>query len=440
MSEFSSWIDLAGHLDGFTQSRTRDDDRALRLHLIDAAGALLAGAGTSHARVISHSLGMDLGHTEISSTAAAMAAIIRHTECDDIHLASCITPGSVVFPVALSLARDLDLPRDRIAAAIECGLRTAIGLGMLMGGVEALARGVWPTYAAAPVVAAVVAGRCLGLNDRALGTAMAIAAAGTNGKLASPSSDPQARWIAFGKAVASGCWAATDVDRGAHREVVDFAPWIETVAPGVHASAAMFAATSFADVGIKPFVTGRQCANAVIGFQTMLAKGLDPLAVEEIEIGVPTRNHALVARSAAPGDRISTIGSGSFQIAAAALNPGLLFDVAREGQPVAALQAYSQRVRAVVAADLDVHMPRLWPARVRAFAEGRWLEETVLRIPGDCTATQLEDVVRRKLVGILPAALAEPLLAMLDSTSWSKAFDVVQGLSVRSGLATTTIS
>ena len=47
-----------------------------------------------------------LPRTSVADAAGMLAAVIRHTEIDDIHTRSCTTPSSVTVPTALALARE----------------------------------------------------------------------------------------------------------------------------------------------------------------------------------------------------------------------------------------------------------------------------------------------------------------------------------------------
>src|SRR5439155_15671323 len=67
---------------------------ALRLHIADTLGMMLQGASLAEGKAA-----MALG-----SPLVGWCACARLTEADDVHLASCTTPGSVVVPTAIHLA------------------------------------------------------------------------------------------------------------------------------------------------------------------------------------------------------------------------------------------------------------------------------------------------------------------------------------------------
>ena len=109
----------------------------------------------------------------------AGCAQTRCTEVDDIHLASCTTPGSVVVSTVLALAAAGDLRSvGDVCAAALAGFESLIRFGVAIDGPTAIGKGVWPTHAAAAFGSAAVACRAYGLSvDQtagALATALAL--------------------------------------------------------------------------------------------------------------------------------------------------------------------------------------------------------------------------------------------------------------------------
>ena len=99
----------------------RSSPDVIDLHVKDTLAAFLAGVRTKEGQALSELYGRRADPAEL---AAAAAAIARLSECDDIHLASCVTPGSVVIPVALALAgnRGEDDFNRAVAAGYAAGL------------------------------------------------------------------------------------------------------------------------------------------------------------------------------------------------------------------------------------------------------------------------------------------------------------------------------
>jgi len=90
----------------------------LKLHVVDAFGARLAGSRTDEGAAIARLCASSTGGLDADLLAAC--AQTRCTEVDDIHLTSCTTPGSVIVSTALALAAagDLRSVGDVCAAAL----------------------------------------------------------------------------------------------------------------------------------------------------------------------------------------------------------------------------------------------------------------------------------------------------------------------------------
>src|ERR1700735_997384 len=80
----------------------------LGLHLLDTLGAWHAGTRTEDTQLVAKLTAPVFGFAAISQSpldrVAQRVAIVRNTEIDDIHMASCTTIGSVVIPVAVTVA------------------------------------------------------------------------------------------------------------------------------------------------------------------------------------------------------------------------------------------------------------------------------------------------------------------------------------------------
>src|SRR6185369_13028478 len=71
----------------------------------------------------------------LASDVLAGCAQTRCTKVDDIHLASCTTPGSVIVPTALALAAAGDLRSvGDVCAAALAGFETLIRYGVAING------------------------------------------------------------------------------------------------------------------------------------------------------------------------------------------------------------------------------------------------------------------------------------------------------------------
>ena len=360
----------------------------IELHIKDVAAAVLAGLRTNDGHAIARRHREDMGGAELASTVSAIA---RLSESDDIHLASCVTPGAIVIPVALALSGTC--PAETFNRAVSAGYAAA-GLGTAIGGARALARGIWPTLLAAPVMAAVTASLLKDSNQERLAHAVALALADANGRLASPGE----RWASLADAVLRGIRAAERAHRGERGD-------LDRVPDGIDLDMQASAAT-IETVGFKPFPIARQGANAVVAFQRLLAKGIDPRSIDAIEVFVPEINVPLLNR--AVSDRLSRLCNIGLQLSATALAPDVLYDPERIVH--ADLTPFARRVSVDAADDLEDAWPHRWAARVVVRVGRERMEETVIQAPFDHDAPGLRQILQEKWRRMLP----EHDLTLLD--------------------------
>jgi len=373
--------------------KTPSSPDIIGLHVMDTVAAFLAGVRTKEGESLRELYG---GGSDISERVAAAAAITRLSECDDIHLPSCVTPGAVVIPVALALGA----VGEDFGQAVAAGYAAGLSLGMGIGGAKALAAGVWPTLLAAPLMAAVTASRLSGHDQDRLAHAMALALAGTSGRLGRPIGAPSGRWFLLGEAVLRGLRASKAAGCGFRGDLALLSkPWLTAQAGHDAVDIGTFdssAPASLKDVGYKPFPIARQGANAVVAFQNLLVKGLDPQRISTIDVFVPAMNAALLTRPVLDDDRLSRLSNIGFQLACAALAPELLYDAERAGRPATPFLQLAQRVSVSPASDLDAHLPHRWAARVVVNTDSQRLEETVIAAAFDYDAPNLSQLLRDK--------------------------------------------
>ncbi len=370
----------------------------LDLRVADAINAAFAGLAAREGDMLIRRIDLHDPHGQ----ASLAAALARLSETDDIHLGSCITPGSVVVPVALALSNAMGgEASERFDRAVAAGYAAGLRLGTAVGGARAMEVGVWPTFLAAPLMAATTAAVLRGCDVDGLANAMALALAGRSGRLGRPIGNRTARWIGFGRAVASGMDAEADAAAGfvADPGIVSEAWLAAQSAPHLVDAGALTRreGPGIAGTGWKPFATARQGAAAVAAFRQLLdEEAIDPAQISRVLVEVPTASLPLVSRPLVSCDRLSTLSSAAYQLAAAALDPDLLFDVARKGTPDVRILAFADRVEARAAVDLDADWPRSWSGRVSVEVGGRTLKRDVTRLASDAGSDEAETTVRQK--------------------------------------------
>jgi len=295
-------------------------------------------------------------------TAASIQALVaatRATEIDDIAISGCVTPGSVVVPVALVCAAEGGLPLSSMLDSIVDGYEAMIAMAEAIDGAHVVYRGVWPTLASAPAGAVVTAGRLMGMTPTALNRAL-IQATVTN------SARPDAgasRWPLLGNAAAHGVGACRDnqthsddggvLKNWANAQEFDYVPGrITAAAPGIMR------------VDTKPFPTARQGLAAICAFRQLVAHF--PLQQDDaIVVNVPKIYAAMIGGTQLPTNRIQSLLQVSYQIALAALAPARLYDVGRENLPASSQFAeFLGRMSVVSSSELDLLYPNNWAGSV----------------------------------------------------------------------------
>jgi 2-methylcitrate dehydratase PrpD len=381
--------------------------KTLSLHLLDTLGAWHAGTRTEDSvmlralAAVSPGLLAALGNDPLDKIAGRVAAI-RNTEIDDIHMASCTTPGSVVVPVALTLAAALG--RSSAAAfalSLAAGYEAMTRLSLAVSGATILYRGVWPTFFTAPASAAAAAAPLLGLDAPRTADALAIAlslasgAPGGHGP-ASP------RWILLGQAARAGVFAALAVAKGyrGDRALLD-GDWLQRthgiacdpaplVAPGEGEGA-------IAAVSYKPYCSAKQGTAAIDGFRQLL-DGIAPGDIAGVRVAVPPSYAGMIGHGNAGKGRIERITSAAYQLALAAYRPEMLDDVVRPDlsrEPEIA--AFMARVEVTPDPALAPYFPKLYPARIELdLTDGRKRDALVTDASGDPSRSFGDGDVRAK--------------------------------------------
>jgi 2-methylcitrate dehydratase PrpD len=278
-----------------------------------------------------------------------------------------------------------------------------IRLGLALRGPTILYRGIWPTYIGTAFGVAAVAARLMRLDDKqaahALGQALTTSAPGV-GHHNAPTTT---RWLAVGLAARNGYLAARAARAGFTSDlnlldgkffasVYDIQPDTGELTRGLDQHLAML------DVSFKPWCAARQTFAATQALKDILAKGVRPDQIAEIEAGVLPPHHGMLDHGIKVGDRASFLTSLPYQLALAALDPDAAFDVAASPAevraPVAALMA---KVTVTQNERLLARYPRVWPAHVRVVTvAGETHEQEVEYVPGDVRRPFGTEEVRQK--------------------------------------------
>lgn len=396
-------------------------DARLSLHLIDTVGAWIAGAASAEGREIAESMEGELallGDGPLDRLALAVA-ITRLTEIDDIHRASCVTAGAIVVPTAVIMGRALGASSAQFAQALRNGYETMTRLGMAVNGPGILARGVWPTYLAAPMGAAAVASALLGLTPSQTAQAMAIALAQTSGAPGGHGPGRSSRWLLSGLAARSGVASALMAAQDFIGDVTLLdADWFQRT-HGLAFDPAPFSADEplLNQMSMKPWCAAKQTISGTDAFRVYLAEGNSAARVASIRAHVPNAYRAMI--SSKPPGRLGRIINLGWQLGLVAHNPQAMLDLDRDPAPQDALvEAFAQKVEVVADASLDAFYPAQWPARLElTLDDGSVIERLGTESLGDPGASLDAAAVAAKFLRVtshLGADKAQALLGLLQ--------------------------
>ncbi len=420
--------ELAAFVTGASAAGLPEPERAiLRRHVADTLIAAVAGGQTTEGRALRKVLPRGC----VADAAGLMAAVIRHTEIDDIHTRSCTTPSSVTVPAALALARETGhCDSDMVASAIWVGTELMTRLGVAIDGAYVLYRGLWPTYFAAPLGTAAVASRMLGLNQSETAHALSLALMLSAGRSGRFQGALPGRSVILAMAAANGIRAAQAAKDGVGGDpaLLD-GPWLRD-AHGIEAkvealTAGLGKGSVYPQMTIKPFCSAKQAIAAIEALMAIVDDGVAPDAITKVVVRVPPPYSRMIAMKPEAGVRSSTIVSAAFQMGLAAYRRERLYDVERDNamSETAAL-AFAGKVEIVPDESLLEFFPATFPAEVEVSAGGRTLRKRVTAAYGDPGRTLDDAKLKYKAERILgePSAQAISIgLGGLESQSGCKA-------------------
>jgi 2-methylcitrate dehydratase PrpD len=378
---------------------------AVRLHALDTVAATHAGSRTSEFAVTADVF------RRLGATSAAAAALLcvacRSTECDDIDLASCTTPGSVVFAAALGACALGPVDPRAFAEGAIAGYEVMTALGAAADGPSIVYQAQWPTYLGGAMTAAATVGKILGLDERRMLHALAIAASMTTGTAGRIAADPTSRWLTLGCAVQSGIAAAVGAGAGLIGDEAIFATALTLPArPAPDAGNRL----ALERVGLKPYHSSRQALAATEAFAALVRdEQLDADAIESVDVLVPAAYRAMIDRTKLPQSKSESRGI-RYQLALAAFYPDDLFDIERRTLRTSdpRVTRLIERVGVSASDDLTRRFPQAWPGAVRVKTARGTFEREVIHPRGDVENPLRWDDLERKWTAVyrsVPASI-----------------------------------
>lgn len=363
---------------------------AVRLHLIDTLGALIASAGTPEGRLLLRFRGEAGGQSDPATTIGTLCALARLSEIDDIHLAAMTTPGSIVIPAALAIAASRPVEDwDAIGGAILAGYEAMVRLGQALNGPAVLYRGIWPTYIATPFAVAAVAARLFGLDAKQAAQALALALSYAAPGVGHHNAATTSRWVAVGQAARSGLAAARAAGAGftADTDILDggFFSGIYGFEPKPAAlTDALGRRDVLAEVSFKPWCAARQTMAAAQALKELLAEGIRADDIVSVTAAIPPPHRKMVDHGVTPGNRAAYLTSLQYNMAVAARAPALADVLSPKAADVPeGIGALMQKITVEADDALLADYPRLWPAQVTVTTASETRARRIAAIPGD---------------------------------------------------------
>jgi 2-methylcitrate dehydratase PrpD len=367
----------------------------LATHVLDTIGSWMAGRATEEGFKLSRlTSGSPTGTSLLSNNPLDRitlgVATIRLTESDDIHMASCTTPSSVIVPTCLTIAAQSETPNvENFARGLRAGYEIMTRFGVAIDGPHIVYRGVWPTFFLAPIASAAVTAGILGFDTSKTANALALALSLTSGALGAPSG-LSPRWLLLGLAARNGCAAALMAAEGyAGDQTLLDGDWLSRT-HGVSCDVAQLSPSAWVSeatdtISLKPYTAAKQCISAIEAFRNLLKQGVQPEEIAAVSVHVPSVYAAMIAHEHAADGRIPRITSAAYNLALVAYRPNELYDVSRSDLTTdTEIAAFMSRIRVFPDDELSNYYPGCWPARVDAeLKSGRIISNTLLDAPGD---------------------------------------------------------
>jgi 2-methylcitrate dehydratase PrpD len=320
--------------------------------------------------------------------ALANGALAHGLDFDDTHAPSITHASAVILPAVLALGEEQQLDGRQAIAAAVAGYETITRLGMAVPG-RFHARGWHATAVCGALGAALAAGRCLGLAEGPLASAVGIAASFASGLLEFLEDGSTVKRLHPGWAAHSGVLAAafarggvTGPGTGLEGRFGLFRATVEATPDLTPLLATLGARWETLDIAFKPYPCCHY-SHAYVDAARRLreAPGLDLTAIAEVECHVPAGEVSIVCEpadvKAAPRTDYDAKFSLPFAVAAALVDGHVgveTFGPGRLRDP--AVLALAARVRYRV--DPASPFPQTFPGHLTVrLVDGRTLEARV---------------------------------------------------------------
>ncbi|WP_326834125.1 MmgE/PrpD family protein [Amycolatopsis rhabdoformis] len=334
---------------------------AVRAHLTDAVGALIAGHTTLAGSLpgLARTLSADDG---AARRTAFLAGVYAHGwEAGDIHRGSVLCPGCVVLPATLAVLPE-DASADQYERAYLAGYEVALAAAAVIGGEGLIRQGWWPTALLAPLGGAAAASVLRGRSPGVTASAIALAAQHAGGSIAGATDRADGKYLLSGFAAERAVTAFLAADSGwtGPLDILD-----DPRSPLRRSDTALPSGYLLPETSLKPHAGAKHLQGAIDAVLALRSGGWRRGEVRRLRCLLPAQLAGIVDRPPPFGSALSALGSAQFVLAVSALRghctPWDFEDGALHDEAVLEL---ARVVEVGPADDLTAAYPAKWGARV----------------------------------------------------------------------------
>ncbi|MGW4487616.1 MmgE/PrpD family protein [Amycolatopsis sp. NPDC004368] len=335
---------------------------AVRAHLTDAVGALVAGRTTLGGSMsgLARTLSADDG---AARRMAFLGGAYAHAwEVGDIHRGSVLCPGCVVLPATLAVLPG-DVSADQYERALLAGYEVALGAAAVIGGEGLIRRGWWPTALLAPLGGAAAAAVLLDRSPAVTASAIALAVQHAGGSIAGATDRADGKYLLAGFAAERAVTAFLAADSGwtGPLDILD-----DPRSPLRRTDAQLPPPYLLPETSLKPHAGAKHLQGAIDAVLALRPPGgWTSGSIRRLTCLLPAQLARIVDRPPPFGSALSALGSAQFVLATSALRghctPWDFDDGALHDDAVLEL---ARVVEVGSADDLTAAYPAKWGARV----------------------------------------------------------------------------
>jgi 2-methylcitrate dehydratase PrpD len=395
---------------------------AVRAHLTDAVGALVAGHTALAGSVAGLARTWAAEYGAARRTAFLGGVYAHGWEAGDIHRGSVLCPGCVVLPATLAVV-PADASAELYERAFLAGYEVALAAAAAIGGERLIRRGWWPTALLAPLGGAAAASVLLDRPVPVTASAIALAAQHAGGSIAGTTDRADGKYLLAGFAAERAVTAFLAADAGwtGPLDILD-----DPRSPLLRSEPVLPPLYLLPETSLKPHAGAKHLQGAIDAVLSLRpAAGWPRGSVRRLTCLLPAQLAGIVNRPPPFGSALSALGSAQFVLAVSALRghctPWDFEDGALRDEAVLEL---ARVVEVGPADDLTAAYPAKWGARVEITTAPGVVSADRLEargdpgnpLPGEKIVGKFTTLAERELGTARARAVAEALLGPNPST------------------------